>query len=134
MNAVTVVDGRLEWREHPDPEPGAGELLVAVEAAGINGADLHQRLGLYPAPPGSPHDIPGLELAGKVVATGAGVTRFGTGDRVMAVVGGGGQAELCVVHERHALGVPDGIEWAAAGGIPRGVHHRPRTRCSPSAG
>ncbi len=119
MKAVTVVgDGDLEWRDHPDPEPSRGELLVAVQAAGLNGADLLQRRGLYPAPPGSPPDIPGLELAGEVVATGTDVERFGPGDRVMAVVGGGGQAELAVVHERTALPLPDGTGWDAAGGFP----------------
>jgi NADPH:quinone reductase len=118
VRAVTVVDGRLEWREHADPEPGRGELLVAVQAAGLNGADLPQRHGLYAAPPGSPADIPGLELAGEVVATGPDVARFSVGDRVMAVVGGGGQAELAVVHERAALPVPDGLPWDKAGGFP----------------
>jgi NADPH:quinone reductase-like Zn-dependent oxidoreductase len=77
-----------------------------------------QRRGLYPAPAGSPADIPGLELAGEVVATGDGVTGFQVGDRVMAVVGGGGQAELAVVHERTALPVPSDVSWAAAGGFP----------------
>jgi len=118
VRAVTVVDGKLEWREHPDPEPGRAELLVAVRAAGLNGADMLQRQGLYPAPPGSPPDIPGLELAGEVVATGPGAVRFAAGDRVMAVVGGGGQAELAVVHERTALPVPDDLPWAQAGGFP----------------
>src|SRR5262245_13783899 len=77
-----------------------------------------QRSGFYPAPPGSPADIPGLELAGEVVATGDGVTRYAVGDRVMAVVGGGGQAELAVVHERHAIPIPDTVSWAEAGGFP----------------
>jgi len=84
----------------------------------LNGADLMQRLGLYPAPPGSPPDIPGMELAGEVAATGTGVTRFAVGDRVMAIVGGGGQAELALVHERVAMPVPDTIDWPAAGGFP----------------
>lgn len=118
MHAVTIVDGKLEWREHPDPEPGVGELLVAVRAAGLNGADLLQAQGLYPPPPGSPPDIPGLEAAGEVVAVGPDVTRFAVGDRVMAVVGGGGQAELLVVHERCAIPVPDGLAWPEAGGFP----------------
>lgn len=113
-----VGEGRLEWRDHPDPEPSRGELLVAVRAAGLNGADMLQRQGLYAAPPGSPADIPGLELAGEVVATGPGVERFAIGDRVMAVVGGGGQAERAVVHERTALPVPDATSWEAAGGFP----------------
>jgi NADPH2:quinone reductase len=116
MNAVTIVDGRLEWQEHPDPEPGAGEVLVAVRAAGLNGADRLQVAGRYPPPPGAP-DIPGLELAGEVLAVGPGVLRWQPGDRVMAVVAGGGQAELAVVHERHLLPVPDGLGWAEAGGF-----------------
>lgn len=119
MRAVTVVgDGELEWRDHPDPEPSRGELLVAVRAAGLNGADMLQRRGLYPAPPGSPPDIPGMELAGEVVATGPDAARYHAGDRVMAVVGGGAQAELAIVHERTALPVPDDVPWEAAGGFP----------------
>jgi NADPH:quinone reductase-like Zn-dependent oxidoreductase len=118
MRAVTVVDGHLEWREHPDPEPGAGELLIEVRAAGLNGADMAQRLGLYPAPPGSPPDIPGMELAGEVVALGRDVQRFSVGDRVMALVGGGGQAELALAHERVSLPVTDTLTWSEAGGFP----------------
>ena len=121
MRAVTIADGRLLVAERPDPEPGSGELLVRVRAAGINGADLHQVRGRYPVPPGSPPDIPGLELAGEVAAVGPGVLRFGPGDRVMAVVGGGGQAELAVVHERAAMPVPGRLGWAAAGGLPEAV-------------
>lgn len=115
---MTIVDGALAWQEHPDPVPGSGEVLVRVLAAGLNGADRLQVAGFYPAPPGSPVDIPGLELAGEVAALGPGATRFAVGDRVMAVVGGGGQAELAVVHERHLLPVPDGVDWPAAGGFP----------------
>src|SRR3954454_13722921 len=118
MWAVTVRDGELHVEEHPDPVPGKGEVLVAVHAAGINGADIHQRKGRYPAPPGSPQDIPGLELAGEVVGLGEGVLRFKEGDRVMAIVGGGGQAELAVLHERSAMPVPESLEWPAAGGTP----------------
>ena len=118
MRAATIADGEVIVKEHPDPEPGAGEVLVRVRAAGLNGADLAQRRGFYPAPPGSPPDIPGLELAGEVVALGPGATRFAPGDRVMAVVGGGGQAELAVVHERAALPVPLGVDWPEAGGFP----------------
>jgi putative PIG3 family NAD(P)H quinone oxidoreductase len=118
MFAVTIVDDALEWREHPDPEPGTGEVLVAVRAAGLNSADRLQVAGLYPAPPGSPADIPGLELAGEVLANGPGAARFSVGDRVMAVVGGGGQAERIVVHERHLLAVPEGLGWEEAGGFP----------------
>jgi NADPH:quinone reductase-like Zn-dependent oxidoreductase len=118
VRAATIRDGKIAVEEHPDPKPQAGELLVRVRAAGLNGADMHQLAGRYPAPPGSPQDIPGLELAGEVVATGDGVLRFEPGDRVMAIVGGGGQAELAVVHERVAMPVPDELDWTAAGGVP----------------
>jgi NADPH:quinone reductase len=118
MRAATVRDGQVVVAEHPDPQPGTGEVLVRVRAAGLNGADIHQRAGRYPAPPGSPPDIPGLELAGEVAALGPGAERFAEGDRVMAIVGGGGQAELCVVHERHLMPVPAGLSWAEAGGVP----------------
>ena len=118
VRAVTVKDGRLVVEERPDPEPGRGEVLVRVRAAGLNGADMLQRRGAYPAPPGSPPDIPGLELAGEVVGRGPDAARFEEGDRVMAVVGGGGQAELAVVHERAAMPVPGGLDWPQAGGLP----------------
>src|SRR4051812_30569028 len=118
MRAATIRDKELTVEYHPDPDPGAGEILVRVRAAGINGADMMQRRGMYPAPPGSPQDIPGLELAGEVVASGPGAQRFRPGDRVMAIVGGGGQAELATVHERQAMPIPDGLNWAEAGGTP----------------
>ena len=118
MRAATIRDGSITVQEHPDPEPQGNELLVRVRAAGLNGADILQLKGGYPAPPGSPPDIPGLELAGEVMATGRGATRFEPGDRVMAVVGGGGQAELAIVHERAAMPVPDELDWVAAGGVP----------------
>jgi len=118
MRAVTIREGEVVIEEHPEPEPGAGEVLVQVRAAGLNGADMMQRRGLYPAPPGSPPDIPGLELAGEVAALGPGAERFARGERVMAIVGGGGQAELCVVHERQLMPVPAQLDWAAAGGLP----------------
>ena len=118
MRAATVRDGEVAVEERPDPDPGVGELLVRVRAAGLNGADMLQRRGRYPAPPGSPPDIPGLELAGDVIARGPGVERFAEGERVMAVVGGGGQAELCVVHERAAMPVPEALDWPRAGGTP----------------
>jgi putative PIG3 family NAD(P)H quinone oxidoreductase len=117
MRAATIRDGELLVAEHPDPTPGAGEVLVRVGAAGINGADMLQRRGHYPAPPGSPPDIPGLELAGEVLANGPGATRFAEGDRVMAIVGGGGQAELALVHERILMPVPAALDWPAAGGF-----------------
>jgi NADPH:quinone reductase len=118
MRAVTIRDTHLIVAEHPDPAPGAGEVLIRVKAAGLNGADMHQRLGRYPAPPGSPQDIPGLELAGEVIEQGPGAARFKPGDRVMGVVGGGGQAELAVVHERMLMPVPDNLGWPEAGGLP----------------
>src|SRR4051794_17909022 len=118
MRAAIIRDGEVVVAEHPDPEPGAGEVLVRVRAAGLNGADLLQRRGLYPAPPGSPPDIPGLELAGEVAGLGPGAARFAEGDRVMGIVGGGGQAELAVVHERQLMPVPEGQDWPAAGGTP----------------
>src|SRR3982751_853387 len=118
MHAATIRDGSVVVEEHPDPEPGRGEILVRVHAAGLNGADMLQRKGAYPAPPGSPPDIPGLELAGEVAALGAGAQRFSEGDRVMAIAGGGGQAELCVLHERQLMPVPDALDWPSAGGVP----------------
>src|SRR4051794_5824667 len=118
MRAATIRDGDLLVADHPDPEPGAGQVLVRVKGAGLNGADMLQRKGGYPAPPGSPPDIPGLELAGEVVATGPGAQRFSEGDRVMGIVGGGGQAELATVHERQLMPVPDGVDLVEAGGIP----------------
>jgi NADPH2:quinone reductase len=118
MRAATIRDQEVVIEQHPDPEPGAGEALVRVHAAGLNGADMMQRRGLYPAPPGSPQDIPGMELAGEVAALGPGCERFALGDRVMAIVGGGAQAELCIVHERVLMPVPAGLDWAAAGGLP----------------
>ena len=118
MRAVTFHDGEVEVAQRPDPEPGAGEVLIRVRSAGLNNADLIQALGFYPAPPGSPADILGLELAGEVYASGAGAQRFSPGDRVMAVVGGGAQAEWAVVHERQLMPVPDGVTWDAAGAFP----------------
>jgi len=118
VRAVTIREQEVVIEEHPDPVPGAGEVLVRVRAAGLNGADMMQRRGLYPAPPGSPQDIPGLELAGEVAALGAGAERFAVGERVMAIVGGGGQAELATVHERQLMPVPAALDWPAAGGLP----------------
>ena len=117
MRAAIIADGRLEIEERPDPEPGNGELLVRVRAAGINSADLAQRAGRYPAPPGASPDIPGLECAGEVVALGEGVRDFAVGDRVVALLGGGGHAELVTVHERHALRAPAAFSDAEAGGF-----------------
>jgi putative PIG3 family NAD(P)H quinone oxidoreductase len=118
MRAATIVDEKLSVAEHSDPQPGSGEVLIRVRAAGLNGADMLQRKGAYPAPPGSPQDIPGLELAGEVVGLGPGATRFAEGDRVMGITGGGGQAELATLHERQLMPVPEGVDWPQAGGIP----------------
>jgi NADPH:quinone reductase len=118
MRAVTIIDNVLDVSDRPDPVPGTGEVLVRIHAAGLNGADMMQRKGVYPAPPGSPADIPGLELAGEVVGLGPSATRFAIGDRVMGIVGGGGQAELCPVHERMLMPVPERLSWVEAGGAP----------------
>jgi len=118
MRAATIRDGEVLVEEHPDPEPGIGQVLVRVGGAGLNGADMMQLAGRYPAPAGSSPDIPGLELAGLVEALGPGAERFAHGDRVMAIVGGGGQAELAVVHERQLMRVPDAVELPDAGGLP----------------
>jgi len=101
----------------PLPRPGEGEVLVKVAGAGVNRPDVMQRQGLYPPPAGAT-DIPGLEIAGEVVALGAGVKRWKFGDKVMALVVGGGYAEYCLAHESHALPVPEGLTPVAAAAIP----------------
>jgi NADPH:quinone reductase len=122
VHAVTITaDQSLEWLEHPDPSPGETDLVVAVASAGLNAADLLQRKGFYPAPPGFPQDIPGMEFAGEVVAIGSGVRRFEIGDRVMALVGGGAQAELAVTNEATALEVPEDLDLDSAGGFMEGA-------------
>ena len=108
----------LSLAERPDPVPGPGQIRVRVRAAGLNRADIHQRRGEYPAPPGWPADIPGMEYAGEVDATGPGATRCRTGDRVMGLAGGGAQAELLVVHQDTALPAPVGMSWTDAAAIP----------------
>jgi NADPH2:quinone reductase len=118
VRAATIAGGAIEVAERPDPVAGTGEVLVRVRAAGLNSADLMQVAGQYPAPPGSPQDVPGLEMAGEVVALGPGARRFAVGDRVMAVLGGGAQAELAVVHERLAMPAPAGVPWKEAGAFP----------------
>ncbi|HET8541766.1 MAG TPA: NAD(P)H-quinone oxidoreductase [Anaeromyxobacter sp.] len=108
----------IEWADTADPAPARGEVLVRVRAAALNRADLLQRRGLYPPPPGTREDVPGLELAGEVVGVGDGVTAWKPGDRVMAIASGEAQAELAVVHERMLLRVPDGMSLEDAGAIP----------------
>src|SRR3954447_10868127 len=103
--------------ERPVPMPGDGEILVKVAAAGVNRPDVMQRKGLYPPPKGAP-DIPGLEIAGEVVATGNGVTRWTSGDKVMALVVGGGYAQYCLAHESHALPIPPTLSITEAAAIP----------------
>ena len=103
--------------QRPTPTPGAGEILVKVAAAGVNRPDVMQRMGLYPPPPGAT-DIPGLEIAGEVVARGAGATRWKDGDKVMALVVGGGYAEYCLAHESHALPIPADLSPIAGAAIP----------------
>jgi NADPH:quinone reductase-like Zn-dependent oxidoreductase len=118
MRAVTIVDQELLWSEHPDPTPGPGEVVVSIRAAGLNGADMMQRRGLYPAPAGWPQDIPGMEFSGTVLASGRGAVRFAPGARVMGICGGGGQAEQVVVPESVLLTVPEGVDLVPAGGFP----------------
>ncbi len=118
VHAAVIRDGHLHWEERDDPVAADTELLVAVRGAGVNNADIAQRAGAYPAPPGWPQDIPGMEFAGEVVRVGRQVMAFAPGDRVMALVGGGAQATLAVVDESHALAVPDDLSWPQAGGFP----------------
>jgi len=104
--------------ERPDPLPTGGELLLQVRYAALNGADLAQRAGRYPAPPGSPQDIPGIEVAGVVIARGQTARGFELGDRVFGIVGGGGLADRVVVHERHVVAVPAALDDAGAAAVP----------------
>src|SRR5712675_55079 len=103
--------------QRPVTPPGEGEVLVKVAAAGVNRPDVMQRMGLYPPPKGAT-DIPGLEIAGEVVALGAGATRFKLGDQVMALVVGGGYAEYCPAYESHCLPVPAGLPITEAAAVP----------------
>jgi NADPH2:quinone reductase len=122
MRAVVVASPGgpevLELRRRSIREPARGEIRVRVEAAGVNRADLLQRRGLYPPPPGWPDDIPGLEYAGSVEAVGDGVELWREGDRVMGLVGGGGYAEYVVVPEREAIHVPDRLSPEEAAALP----------------
>lgn len=121
MTAV-VLDGFggpevLRPAERPVPAPRPGEILIEVHAAGVNRPDVLQRLGAYPAPKGAP-DWPGLEVAGTVAARGEGASRFALGERVMALLPGGGYAEFATVDETNALPVPEALSLAEAAGVP----------------
>ncbi len=107
----------LRPAERPTPTPGPDEVLVKVEAAGVNRPDINQRQGKYPPPPGA-SDIPGLDVAGTIVASGANVSRFHAGDRVCALVAGGGYAEYCVVPAAQCLLLPDSLTMVEAGALP----------------
>ena len=108
----------LELREVATPVPSRGEVRVRVRATAVNRADLLQRIGAYPAPPGSPADIPGLEIAGEVDAVGEGVLELAAGDRVFGIVGGGGYAEQVVVHARALARMPAAMSFTDAGAVP----------------
>lgn len=108
----------LDVVERPTPEPGPDEIRIAVRATALNRADLLQRRGLYPAPPDSPADVPGLEFAGEVEALGARVTEHAVGDRVFGILGGGGYAEKVVTHARMAVRIPSHLSWEEAAAIP----------------
>jgi NADPH2:quinone reductase len=103
--------------EMPTPKPGAGQVLVKVAAAGVNRPDVQQRIGAYPPPPGH-STLPGLEIAGEVVETGAGVARWRVGDKVCALVNGGGYAQYCIAEETAALPIPAGLDMVQAGAVP----------------
>jgi NADPH:quinone reductase len=107
----------LKPATRPMPKPGAGEVLIEVAAAGVNRPDVMQRMGHYPPPPGA-SDIPGLEIAGKVVAVGDGVRQVKLGDAVCALVAGGGYAQYCAAPEPQCLPVPKGFSWVAAAALP----------------
>lgn len=108
----------IDLVERTDPVPAGDDVLLRVRYAALNGADLAQRAGRYPAPPGSPADIPGIETSGTVIAMGPSARRFEIGDRVFGIVGGGGMASRVLVHERHVAPVPDNLDDLAAAAVP----------------
>lgn len=125
MKVIEIAGGAgpaeaLVTAERPDPVAGPGEILIRVRAAGVNRPDLLQRAGRYPPPPGA-SDVLGLEVAGEVAEVGAGVARWVVGDRVCALLGGGGYAQYAVVDARHALPVPEAMDWAQAAALPETV-------------
>ncbi len=125
MKAVTIAQAgpaeALTLAERPEPAFGVDDVLIRVKAAGVNRADVIQRKGHYPAPPGVPADIPGLEVAGIVQACGAAVTRWRVGDAVCALLAGGGYAELVAVNASHCLPVPKGFSFTDAGALPEAL-------------
>ena len=124
MQAATIVDGEILVRQHPDPTPGFGQILVRVRAAGLNGADIAQRAGRYP-PAGVPADIPGMEFAGEVAEARAGRAALAFGDRVMSLVGGGAQAELVGGARTRGDAGARRLRLGRRRWPARGVHHRP---------
>ena len=119
MRALILHDGgTLALEERPVPVPTAAQVLVRVRGAGVNRADILQRAGRYPPPPGAPADIPGLEFAGVVEAVGADVLSLRAGDEVMGIVAGGAQAEYVITEEPHCARVPAGLDLVTAGGVP----------------
>lgn len=121
MRATTIDEGTITIDDRTDPVPGRGDLLVEVAGAGLNGADLLQKAGNYPAPAGTPDDLPGLEFAGTVSAVGEAVTSHAVGDRVMGIVPGAAQAELVATPAELVLAVPDGWDPVHAGGAPEAL-------------
>src|SRR5215831_7528697 len=117
MKAIAIDDKTLVWRDAPDPVAGVGEILIRNRATAINRADLAQRAGAYPPPPGA-SPILGLECAGDVVAVGDGVTRYKVGDKVCALLAGGGYAELVNVPAGQALRIPRNLDYAQAAALP----------------
>jgi putative PIG3 family NAD(P)H quinone oxidoreductase len=116
MSAAGGPDVLLSGRR-PVPQPQAGEVLIRVEAAGVNGPDLMQRRGLYPAPAGA-SDLLGLEVSGEIVGLGARVSQWSVGDTVTALTNGGGYAQYCAVDARHCLPIPKGVPVVDAAGLP----------------
>lgn len=125
MRVIEIAGGAgpaeaLTLAEHPDPVAGDGQIRIRVRAAGVNRPDLMQRQGLYPAPPGA-SPIPGLEVAGEIDQVGPGVSRWSRGDRVCALLGGGGYSDLAIVDARHALPIPASLDFSQAAALPETV-------------
>lgn len=138
MRALTIQsNGELRVEERPDPQPVDDQVLVRVAAAGLNRADLLQRAGLYPPPPGVPADIPGMEFSGTVDALGPTAGGLAVGDRVFGIVAGGAQAELVVTRTSHCALVPDSLDLVPAGGVPEAfvtAHDALRTQAGLTSG